>query len=103
MVPAIKNFAQGDELEKILCLGAMAELGENSLWEHESIIRLISNYQWKDVLLVGGDFLKIDSIYKIFSTVSEAGEYLQNISTSGTSILIKGSRAMQMEKLVDYI
>lgn len=103
MLPVIRNFAQSNEPGKILCLGAMAELGENSVQEHESIIDLISNYQWKDVLLVGGDFLKINSAYKIFSSVSEAGEYLRNTDTSDTSILIKGSRAMQMEKLVDYI
>ncbi len=41
-------------------LGGMAELGQESLQEHEAIIELIKQHPWKGGALVGGDFLKLD-------------------------------------------
>ncbi len=103
MIPAIKSFAEADDESKILCLGAMAELGEESLKEHKNLVDFISNYNWTDVLLVGGDFIKLNSAFKKFDFVAEAGEYLQKSKLKETSILIKGSRTTQMEKILDYI
>jgi UDP-N-acetylmuramoyl-tripeptide--D-alanyl-D-alanine ligase len=103
MKAAIENFAKADGSEKILALGAMAELGTDSLKEHSSIIKEIDKYQWKDVILVGGDFMKVDHTYRKFNTPVEAGEWLQNINPHNAFFLIKGSRSMQMEKLLDYL
>src|SRR6478735_2132449 len=44
---AIENMVALHEKTKILCLGAMAELGDESLAEHQSIINLIGKYKWK--------------------------------------------------------
>src|SRR5215204_3083828 len=55
MKVAIENFARMHSDNKILMLGGMAELGESSLEEHEELIQLINQYEWKDVILVGGD------------------------------------------------
>jgi UDP-N-acetylmuramoyl-tripeptide--D-alanyl-D-alanine ligase len=103
MKAAIENFARADSSEKILMLGAMAELGTDSLKEHSDIIKQIDKYQWKDVLLVGGDFMKVNHTYRKFNSPSEAGEWLQNIRPQNAFFLIKGSRSMQMEKLLDYL
>jgi UDP-N-acetylmuramoyl-tripeptide--D-alanyl-D-alanine ligase len=103
MKAAIDNFAKAPGNDKILALGAMAELGANSLQEHSSIIKEIDKHQWKDVLLVGGDFMKVDHTYRKFNSPTEAGEWLQNIKLHDSFLLIKGSRSMQMEKLLDYL
>jgi len=103
MKAAIENFAKTDGTEKILALGAMAELGADSLKEHSSIIKEIDKHQWKDVLLVGGDFMKVDHTYRKFNSPVEAGEWLQNLKLQNAFFLIKGSRSMQMEKLLDYL
>ena len=103
MKAAIDNFAKAEGNEKILALGAMAELGTDSLKEHSSIIKEIDKHQWKDVLLVGGDFLKVDHTYRKFNSPAEAGKWLQNIKPHNAFFLIKGSRSMQMEKLLDYL
>ena len=55
---AIENFAKIHGNNKILMLGAMAELGKESMHEHKVIIDLIKKYKWKNVVLVGGDFSK---------------------------------------------
>jgi UDP-N-acetylmuramoyl-tripeptide--D-alanyl-D-alanine ligase len=103
MKAAIENFAKAEGNEKILALGAMAELGSDSLKEHSGIIKEIDKHQWKDVILVGGDFMKVDHTYRKFNSPEDAGEWLGNIKTQNAFFLIKGSRSMQMEKLLDYL
>jgi UDP-N-acetylmuramoyl-tripeptide--D-alanyl-D-alanine ligase len=103
MKAAIENFAKADGSEKILALGAMAELGADSVKEHKDIIKEIDKHQWKDVILVGGDFMKVDHTYRKFNSSTEAGEWLQNIKPENSFFLIKGSRSMQMEKLLDHL
>lgn len=103
MKAAIENFVKAEGSEKILALGAMAELGADSLKEHSGIIKEIDKHQWKDVILVGGDFMNVDHTYRKFNSPIEAGEFLQNIKPQNAFFLIKGSRSMQMEKLLDYL
>lgn len=103
MKAAIENFAKAEGGEKILALGAMAELGTDSLKEHKDIIKEIDKHQWKDVILVGGDFMKVDHTYRKFTSPVEAGQWLQTINPQHSFFLIKGSRSMQMEKLLDYL
>ena len=101
MKVAIENFGKMKTGNKILLLGGMAELGESSLQEHEELIRLINQYEWKEVVLVGGDFLKTTNHYKKFHTSVEAGQWLKQQQFQDAYMLIKGSRSMQMEKLLD--
>jgi UDP-N-acetylmuramoyl-tripeptide--D-alanyl-D-alanine ligase len=103
MKAAIENFAKTEGTEKILALGAMAELGTDSQKEHKDIVKEIDKHQWKDVILVGGDFMKVDHTYRKFNSSTEAGEWLKNINPKDSFFLIKGSRSMQMEKLLDYL
>lgn len=102
---AVENMAamQKKPGNKILVLGAMSELGADSLQEHQDLVEQIKKYEWKDVLLVGGDFQKIDHPYHQFTTPDEAGQWLKEKKNLKKTILIKGSRSMQMEKVLDYI
>jgi UDP-N-acetylmuramoyl-tripeptide--D-alanyl-D-alanine ligase len=98
---AIENFAKIRADNKILMLGAMAEMGTSSLTEHQSIIDLINQFQWHEVALVGGDFLKINHPYKSFSDSLSAKNWFQEQNFENSYILIKGSRSMKMEKLIE--
>ena len=100
---AIENFAKAKGENKILALGGMAELGVTSVSEHQSIVEEIKNHKWKEVLLVGGDFLKTQHDYREFSSASKAGEWLKQQDVAGSHLLIKGSRSMGMEKLLEYL
>ena len=103
MKAAIANFAKIEGDGKILALGAMAELGAQSLEEHRAIINEIAKYKWKEVVLVGGDFGRLDHPYKKFATPAEAGTWLQKEHTANAYLLVKGSRSMQMEKILEYL
>ncbi len=100
MRAAIENFAKINAENKVLMLGAMAELGHESLHEHKEIIELIKKYEWTDVVLVGGDFLKLPSPFQVFTHSSEAASWMRSQKFSNTYFLIKGSRSMQMEKVL---
>ena len=103
MKAAIENFARTDGNNKILALGAMAELGNDSLKEHENIISEIAKYKWKNVLLVGGDFLKTKHPFQQFENPASAGAWLKKEKIENAYLLVKGSRSMQMEKVLEYL
>jgi UDP-N-acetylmuramoyl-tripeptide--D-alanyl-D-alanine ligase len=102
MRSAIENFAKmpGD---KILILGAMAELGRDSEKEHLELVDEIKKYSWKEVALVGNDFRKISHPFNQFSNAGEVKAWLDEKDFKNSSILIKGSRSMQMEKAINNL
>ena len=100
MKAAIENFAKLAADSKVIFIGGMMELGEESLAEHESIINLIKKYDWEQVILVGVDFNKINHPFIYFNASSEAKEWFDAQHFTNTHFLIKGSRSMQMEKII---
>jgi UDP-N-acetylmuramoyl-tripeptide--D-alanyl-D-alanine ligase len=99
MKAAIENFAQLKADKKVLMLGGMMELGAESIEEHKSIITLINKYNWENVVLVGGDFAKVDHTFIFLPDSLQAKEWFLNKHFSATHFLIKGSRSMKMEIL----
>ena len=100
MRAAIENFSRFPG-EKTLILGAMAELGPESLEEHRAIVELIGRFPWRHVVLVGGDFQRLDHPYTGFDNSKEAAEWLRNAGLANSYLLIKGSRAQKMEAVLD--
>ena len=101
MKSAIENFTRLHAAGKVLLLGGMAELGQESIDEHKAIVELIRQNTWKQVVLVGGDFLKIESPYLTFENAIAAKEWFQQQHFEHTHFLVKGSRSMKMEKVVE--
>ena len=100
MQSAIENFARIGAGSKVVMLGGMAELGNRSQQEHEAIVALLQQYAWKSVALVGGDFLRIQHPYMSFPNSAAAAEWFREQHFTDTHVLIKGSRSMQMEKVL---
>lgn len=98
---AIENFAKLKSDNKVLLLGAMAELGADSIEEHKTIVAQLQQTNWKEVILVGGDFLKLDNPYQTFENSLKAKDWLQQQHFENTYLLIKGSRSTQMEKVLE--
>ncbi|MDR1581988.1 MAG: UDP-N-acetylmuramoyl-tripeptide--D-alanyl-D-alanine ligase [Prevotellaceae bacterium] len=106
MAAAINNFAKLEDDNKLLILGDMLELGDNSLAEHKQVTDLIKNCGlWKKgkVILIGNIFSKLneDAIY--FPLKSEAEEYCRNQNITSHLILVKGSRGIGLETLLKYL
>lgn len=100
MKAAIENFANMKADHKILMLGSMAELGDESREEHRQVINLIAKYLFSEVVLVGKNFSDIAHPYIQFTTAKEAKEWLQQQQITNAYFLIKGSRSMGMEAVI---
>jgi UDP-N-acetylmuramoyl-tripeptide--D-alanyl-D-alanine ligase len=101
MAAAIENFAAMKGDKKILLLGDMKELGNDSQKEHEAIISLIDKYTWHNVVLVGKSFSENNHGYISFENSVQARDWFQKENIENAQILIKGSRSMQMEKVIE--
>jgi UDP-N-acetylmuramoyl-tripeptide--D-alanyl-D-alanine ligase len=101
MKAAIDNFAQMQGTNKILMLGSMMELGKESENEHEEIIKIIDGYKWSHVILVGNNFKNIKHSYIHFNEALQARKWLKDKHVQNAHLLIKGSRSMQMEKVIE--
>jgi UDP-N-acetylmuramoyl-tripeptide--D-alanyl-D-alanine ligase len=98
---AIENFSRMSGDNKILMLGAMMELGEESRAEHLRLIETINQYVWKCVLLVGKQFEGITENHLYFEKTEQARQWFVQQKISDSKILIKGSRSIQMEKIIE--
>lgn len=100
MRAAIENFGKLKENNKVIILGAMAELGTESINEHIAIVELLQKYQWDSVVLVGGDFLKCEHDYNSLASADAAKAWFKENKIENSYVLIKGSRSMKMEKVI---
>ena len=100
MTAAIRNFRNADYPNKVVMIGAMMELGKESQEEHQQIISLLEESNWNHVILVGGDFKTTNHKYIYFNSSLEASEWFKSQTFDHIAFLIKGSRAMAMEKVI---
>ncbi|MFM7018711.1 UDP-N-acetylmuramoyl-tripeptide--D-alanyl-D-alanine ligase [Flavobacterium sp.] len=106
MLVALQNFLQLDKSNKVIIIGDMFELGEESLAEHQSIINYLKSNESVECYFIGNDFYsnKIEqSNFKFYKDFNSFAEYLQTTEFSDSTLLIKGSRGMALERVLDYI
>jgi UDP-N-acetylmuramoyl-tripeptide--D-alanyl-D-alanine ligase len=97
---AVENFAKLNKVHKIVCLGGMRELGADTLQEHQLLIDQLKQSTWEQVLLVGSEFKSCTHPFHYFDTVQEAKTWLHAQQYTEHTLLIKGSRGIQMEQLI---
>ncbi|MFY9309722.1 MAG: UDP-N-acetylmuramoyl-tripeptide--D-alanyl-D-alanine ligase [Bacteroidia bacterium] len=105
MNAAIENFAKMDQSNKMVILGDMLELGVESEKEHNAVVELLSKRGIKNALLVGPYFQKAAKLTGAmsFSSSDEALDYLRANQVKDATILVKGSRGIKLEKVVDAL
>lgn len=84
-------------------LGAMRELGDYSHLEHQNIVNMLLERKADRVLLVGEEYKATTAPYPIFNNVDDLCAYLQTEPLSGYTILLKGSRSNQLEKIIPFL
>ncbi len=101
MKAAIENFAKGDFEKKVLVLGDMAELGIDSPQEHLSILEFVRSSNFKDVILVGPEFMNANQSfgYTAINDKEQLKDFIKGLNLTNATILIKGSRKMQLEQI----
>jgi len=105
MLAALKNLKQLNAEKKILFLGDMFELGAEAENEHQAIVDFITSNFEEDIYLIGENFYKTTtekSTYK-FSTFEDLKSELKILNLDNSTVLIKGSRGMALERILNFI
>ena len=91
---------------KTILLGDMFELGKESEKEHFDLISLCIRNKYENIFLIGLEFFKHKNNFDIpffYKTKKELINHFKKTPITSKHILIKGSRGMKMEDLINYI
>lgn len=87
---------------KLIIIGDMLELGEESAAEHQHILDFAKTCGFDSIITVGSNFKNINTNLAFLNT-SELADYLQSNPVTQENILLKASRGIALEKIIDYI
>jgi UDP-N-acetylmuramoyl-tripeptide--D-alanyl-D-alanine ligase len=109
MEVALDNISTMEAEHKVLILGDMLELGEWSEEAHINILHKADSIAER-IILVGKEFAKayeksyeLQSNYALYPTTTEALEALGNKPINNSLVLLKGSRGIALEKLIETL
>lgn len=106
MAAALDNFALLQADCKIVMLGDMRELGEDSVKEHVKILRKLDDCGLTHACLVGEEFKKAleeagtPDYVKWFATADDLAAALAERPLAGATVLVKGSNSIRMGKVL---
>ena len=101
MSASLNNF-KDFEGSKAVILGDMLELGEESEKEHQYILNLAKSFNFDNIITVGKNFKAVHSDNAFLNT-DELSEYLKSHKISTNNILLKGSRGIALEKIIEFL
>jgi UDP-N-acetylmuramoyl-tripeptide--D-alanyl-D-alanine ligase len=104
MEVAINSFVTNKSSNKLMILGDMLELGTVSKVEHQNIISKAHELNI-NAFFVGNHFGQSEEKYSFmyFQNTEELISYLEKNNITSSSILIKGSRGIRLEKVAEYL
>ena len=103
MTAALESFKQIKADHKIVFLGDMFELGQTAEKEHQDISNLVTDMKFDQVYLIGGNFFKTKGQLNKYRSFDQLRETLNDNTLEHATILIKGSRGMALERILDLI
>ena len=106
MEVALENFKGIQNSQKIAILGDMFELGSTSAKEHLGVVSQAISTKGCMFYFVGTRFFEQktdDPKLQFFETFQDLQLHLEQSTISNTSVLIKGSRGMALERVLELI
>ena len=105
MEAAIRNLHKLTSEKKALILGDMFELGDSAQKEHQNIFNLLVELGFQNVILVGKNFYPTHgpTWIKKFESFDDLKDSLEREAYNNTTILIKGSRGMALERVLESL
>ena len=102
MALSLNNFSQFTG-SKTVIIGDMLELGEESITEHQKIWEFAQSLNLDEIITVGSIFKQVNSSEKSFKNTDELIEYLKQNPIKNKNILLKGSRGIALEKVIEFL
>jgi len=105
MDAALENLKTFNEPLKGVILGDMFELGEISHEEHQKIADKLAGMKLSMVLLAGEEFSKcqVPPYFHLFMNITLLISFIEGLNIRGYLFLIKGSRKMKLENIIDKL
>jgi len=102
---SLKNFVSLGKENSAVILGDMLELGKSAKIEHEKIIQLLQENSFNKVILVGSVYrtLQVPEDFLQFKDVIELKVWLKKNKIEHSNVLIKGSRGIRLETIVENL
>ncbi|SEB70260.1 UDP-N-acetylmuramoyl-tripeptide--D-alanyl-D-alanine ligase [Tenacibaculum sp. MAR_2009_124] len=100
---SLESFREMDGIYKTVILGDMFELGGSSGEEHQQIVTLLERSNFDNCYLVGEEFFKTNTSFKKFKEFDDLKTFMIEKPINNGRILIKGSRGMSLERVLDII
>lgn len=101
MEASLRNFADFKGTKAVI-LGDMLELGAESRREHQAILYLAKTLKFNEIITVGENFLEENS-ENAYRNTEQLAEHLRENPPQWENILLKGSRGIALEKLMDVL
>ena len=106
MMVALQNFIQLEKSNKVIIIGDMYELGDESYTEHKAIVNFLNQNSSFECHFVGKDFFA-NSIqqenFHFYKSFEDFAKYLSSVKLVNKTLLIKGSRGMALERILEYL
>ena len=103
MKAALDNFRNLKSSNKIVFLGDMFELGNAAAAEHQTIADLVTEFNFNTSYLIGKNFSNTSTKLKTFESFNDLEKFLKTTRIENSTILIKGSRGMALERILEIL
>ena len=100
MTAMLHSFAKQNYENKLCILGDMLEMGNTSLQEHKAIIDLANKLKL-ECIFIGTEFAQVHK--QVYNSTDKFSEFLKEKPIKNKTILLKGSRGIALEKLVELL
>ncbi len=104
---SLRTFLNLYESPKMVVLGDMGELGEREVFYHEQIGKFLNDYDDVKLVTVGKLAGHIASAFEresvSFEKNEDAAKYIFENAQEGTTILLKASRFMKFEQIIEEL
>ena len=102
MTESLKNFNSFPGTKTVI-IGDMLELGDDSEKEHQAILDLADSLNFDEIITVGTEFKNVNRLSKAYLNSKELTEYLKVNKIESKNILLKASRGIALEQILEFI
>ncbi len=103
MEVSIKNFSSYNGNQKIVIIGEMLELGDYAEEEHKRVVELVKSSGFYLAIFVGKGFKNETKDYLYFPDSESCAQYLKVHPIHNSLILLKGSRGVKLERVMESL